>query len=178
MSGLSNYLGVALVALSLFACGDARAEGGTCPPGYYPHNVPGVMGCAPIPGYVENRQPEPPESEGPARYLPPGSWVVVAVDREAERVGVSTMEQTKRAAKKLAKQRCGTKRCKVELVEYLGCGALARGQAGYSLAHSSILESAEEQALAQCTRGGDTCKLSWSECTPFSTALDPRLHGL
>lgn len=41
---------VLLAALSLGG-GPARAEGGTCPPGFYPAGGIGFVGCAPIPGY-------------------------------------------------------------------------------------------------------------------------------
>jgi len=47
----TRYILMLTISCSLLFPRLVIAEGG-CPPGYYPHNVPGLRGCAPIPGYV------------------------------------------------------------------------------------------------------------------------------
>jgi len=126
-----------------------HAQSGTCPPGYYPVNGGGVMGCAPIPG------------GGSAGGYESGYWA----DRYATVVwaraqdGSPTFSWATRSADQTssnmtAMQACrgqGFLDCRVALQFANGYFAIARAEDGTLYAGSAFeAGSAKKQALGQC----------------------------
>lgn len=138
----------------------ARAEGGTCPPGYYPVNSPGVMGCAPIPGYGGSDEAAPPEPRWESR------WGAVAAGGE----GFGTVENlpSRRLAEKQALQKCREManeptRCKIYSFANT-CAAFAWGVDAYSWQVNEDLNVATSAAMRQCGTMTTDCQIFYSAC--------------
>jgi Domain of unknown function (DUF4189) len=111
----------------LGVCGMARSEGGTCLNGYYPANSPGVMGCAPIPGYNNQQQqaaPQPPPPKWADR------WGAISTDAVHGVVGATSGMPTGEAAEQGSIVGCRVKGgtdCKLQVSYVNGCGAMVVG---------------------------------------------------
>ncbi|WP_454831791.1 DUF4189 domain-containing protein [Pseudoxanthomonas wuyuanensis] len=154
-----------LVFLALCAIANsASAEGGTCPPGYYPHNSPGVMGCAPIPGYAIPTGGSPATQQPSLRW--DERWGAIATDPDAGTVGTVSAQRSRRAAELGAIERCGSKGCKV-LVAYANqCAALAWRPGTQAFGTDPNAEIAEKRALESCGDGNAlACKVIYAECS-------------
>lgn len=160
----------------LFTCvwcmaGNARAEGGFCPPGYFPTSAPGapVQGCAPIPGY--GQQPAAPK-ERPAYW--DERYGAVAWDPEAPgHAGIGIAEQftSARKARKAALKDCvnnggNKKTCKL-VTEYAnGCMAMAEGATGIRSPHvKSTYEEAKASSMEACESDTTDCKIVALACS-------------
>lgn len=152
---------LALLAGVLGLTGDpARAEGGTCPSGYYPVNSPGVMGCAPIPGYDGSDEPE---AAGP-RWE--SRWGAVAAGGTG--FGDAKGLPSRRAAEKLAMQKCRETAkepsgCKIYSFANT-CAALAWGVDAYSWQVNEDLNFATSEAMRQCGKMTTDCQIFYSAC--------------
>lgn len=141
---------------------NAKAEGGTCPPGYYPHNVPGVMGCAPIPGYVNPAQPMVRRSPATIK------WGAIAIDDTSGGVGFAEDMNSKGAAETSAMAECllnGTVNCAISIAYYNSCGVVAWGDSNYATASSARLWRAQEMAMDDCGKRTKNCKIYYEYCS-------------
>lgn len=97
-----------LILLLIGSVGTASAEGGSCPPGYYPIGGQGVQGCAPIPSGSSGTSGQ---TEVPANS-PTGHWIKtwgsIAESATSDDAGVFDGERTKGEAEALAVSRCAT----------------------------------------------------------------------
>jgi hypothetical protein len=83
----------------------AMAEGGHCTPiGFYPISSPGVMGCAPIPGYGDSSQPS---QSSPQKWQT--RWWAIAVDGRKGSPGTAVGMQSKVEAESTAMMECRAK---------------------------------------------------------------------
>lgn len=146
---LAFILASALLALAVGHGDPLLAQGGTCPPGYYPVNGGGVMGCAPIPG------------SGQGSGYESGYWA----DRYATVVWASapdgspafswaTRNANQAASDAMAMRACheqGFRDCRVAMRFANGYFAVARAGDGTLYAGSAFeAGGAKKQALAQC----------------------------
>ena len=154
------------IKVFLFLClmpfHSAFAEGGTCPPGYYPVNSPGVMGCAPMP----DGSGQSAVDVGPSWMT---TWGAIATDNSVAAIGSVTGQGSKRQAERGATKRChangGTKRCKVSLIYYNQCGVMAIGDA-FAVTHGAgTVEEASKAAIARCSSETRNCRVVLSECS-------------
>lgn len=138
-----------LLGLILGQSDPALAQSGTCPPGYYPVNGGGVMGCAPMPG------------GGQGSGYEPGYWA----DRYATVVWASapdgsptfswaTRNASQAASDAMAMRACqeqGFHDCRVAIRFSNGYFAVARAADGTLYAGSAFeAGGAKKQALTQC----------------------------
>ncbi|MBX3711177.1 MAG: DUF4189 domain-containing protein [Lysobacter sp.] len=139
-----------------------RAEGGTCPPGYYPVNSPGVMGCAPMPtngGSIPDTGP-----------LWATTWGAIAVDGPAQVVGTSHTQKSKRKAHSVALSNCrakggAKKNCSVLISFYNQCAAIAGGDSEATTHSAPTPEQAGSLALNSCSLATSNCKVLNVTCT-------------
>ncbi|HAL23834.1 MAG TPA: hypothetical protein DCP40_14080 [Stenotrophomonas sp.] len=156
------------------ATGRAFAEGGSCPPGYYPIGGQGVQGCAPIPG---GSSASTGQSEVPANS-PTGHWIKtwgsIAESATSNDAGVSDGKRTKGEAEALAISRCataGAKDCTVTMSYYNQCvswlvpkGRTGRGKGG--VGGGPKPELARLAAQTQCKNDvPGPCEEVYANCT-------------
>lgn len=151
------------LGIAFFSPTVVMAEGGTCPPGYYPVNSPGVAGCAPIPGYGGGQDPVP---TGPTWMT---TWGAIATDNSVSAIGSVTRQSSKRQAQRSAIKNCrangGTKKCKVSLVYYNQCGVMTVGDS-FAVTHGAgTVEEASRAAIARCSSETSNCRVILSECS-------------
>lgn len=151
--------------LSLLICGHAMAEGGSCPPGYYPIGGQSVAGCAPMPGSGVDRT---------ADTTPRGkwktTWSAIAIDSMVGDVGMATGYYREGEARREAIRRCelhGAKKCKAETF-FNQCSVLAwpTTPGGNAVsAGAGSLELAKANALSECaSSGGGKCDIVGEQC--------------
>lgn len=148
-------------ALILSSANVARAEGGTCPPGFYPQNGPGVLGCAPIPSG---------ESESTSGPAPKWAtrWGAIATDGAKSAFGAASDMPRKRAAQKEALARCkaqGGASCKVDLVYYNQCAVTIAGDSKYLSQGAESVRIATEVGMKRCDELDAGCRVYYSGCS-------------
>lgn len=160
-----------LAVMLLIAARFAHAEGGACPPGYYPIGGQGASGCAPIPNYDQSTQAAP---AGPRWKT---TWGAVAVSSSGTGdVGTSVGKYSKNDAKREAIQKCeaGGSRCKLSLAYHNQCVVIAWASENGEPIGGAIetqsgpgIDVASKHALANCSkaRNGGECTIVYSECT-------------
>lgn len=150
-----------------FFANNAKAEGGTCPPGYYPVNSPGVMGCAPIPSSGGSNIPSGPTWKS--------QWGAIAVDFTKGVYGSISTQSGKRQAQRGAMKKCrangGGKGCEVSLVYFNQCGVMARGDAYAVTQGAGTIEDASKIAIQRCSEHTQNCRVVLSECS-FPVRVD------
>lgn len=142
---------------------DLRAEGGACPPGYYPISSPGFTNCAPIPGGGEGSRPAP--RDEPVWKT---QWLSIAFGNNG--FGAATDMPSKRKAEKAALAQCrdmGGTECYINMTIHNQCIAVARGGVTAPSASAYELKEAEDIALAQCAKNdrNSNCALYYSACS-------------
>lgn len=156
------------IGMFLFLClmpfHNAFAEGGACPPGYYPVNSPGVMGCAPMPNSGGGGVPE---NVGPLWVT---SWGAIAVDGPAGIIGASSRQKSKRKANVTALADCrakggAKKNCSVLISFYNQCGAIAGGDTEATTYSAGTAEEAGSLALKRCSDLTSNCKIIQTACS-------------
>lgn len=157
----------------LGVAGLAYAEGGTCPPGYYPQNSPGVMGCAPIPNYGGDSEvyaPLPP---------PPDYYAAYAADPEHERLFWSTFRRSAGAAVSVAVEACNKstgKACKSLGWFSNQCGALALTQNRQIFSgHDENWRGAGQEAMEACNLDSPASSLCRLWVPPVCTGAQFRI---
>jgi len=157
----------------LGASGAAYAEGGTCPPGYYPVNSPGVMGCAPIPGY-DNGGGGGGGGYGGGGGPPPAQWESrwgAIVLGKPWALGAANNMRSKQAAEQAAMADCRAKKgieCKLRRSYFNSCGIVVVGSdpPGVSTGNADTVKDAAETGLKACRKAGaKDCYLLWSGCS-------------
>lgn len=150
----------------LFVVGSALAEGGSCPPGYYPIGGQGAAGCAPIPGSdasdgeINEREAIQPVWET--------RWGAISVDVSNGKFGAGKSMPTKKQAEKAASDDCekeGGKSCVVDLTYYNQCAAVAWGTAFVTTASAETKEQASSRAAETCGEKTSACKIYYSDCS-------------
>lgn len=138
----------------------SMAGGGTCPPGYYAVNSPGVMGCAPMPGGGE------PLNTGPSWMT---TWGAIAADGERNVVVSTFGQQRKRKAESSAIKECrakgGSKKCKVMISFYNQCAAMAAGDTRAIAYRAGTAEMAKEEVLRSCSALTPNCEVIQTVCS-------------
>jgi Domain of unknown function (DUF4189) len=158
MAFLSLLVGI------LGVCDMAHAEGGTCPDGYYPANSPGVMGCAPIPGYNQQQQ-------RPAQLPPPqweSRWGAVAADVPGGAVGASTDMPSRQAAEQGAMADCeaqGSRNCVIETWYSNGCAAMVISDETHTTNNAATLDEAIQKGMRMCSQVAANCRVYYSACS-------------
>jgi hypothetical protein len=147
--------------LLLFFASPVLAEGGTCPPGYYPVNSPGVMGCAPMPGGSAE-----PVDTGPSWMT---TWGAIAADGDKQVVASSFNKGSKRKAESAAIKECrakgGSKKCKTWVSFYNQCGALAAGDSQAVAFRAGTIEEASRGAVKDCSALTPNCRIVQTVCS-------------
>ena len=137
------------------------AEGGTCPPGYYPVNSPGVMGCAPIPGGGDE-----PADTGPSWVT---TWGAIAADGERQIVSSVHSYRSKRKAESAAIKQCrargGSKNCKALISFYNRCGVMAAGDSQATTYRAGTAEEASREVLKTCSALTANCRVIQTACS-------------
>lgn len=142
---------ILLSSVLLGVSGSVLAEGG-CPPGYYPHNVPGLRGCAPIPGYESS----------PSRWNDAyGTLVWWNSDDGTPQYSYSAKYTSESLAEKSALEKCqvsGGNNCNAVLNVRNGYIAIDRNEfGGLSAASGNKPREAREELRSQCRRKGGEC---------------------
>lgn len=155
---------ITLVFLLLCCCGSARAEGGSCPDGYYPVGGQGASGCAPIPGYSDSESN--PESRAPPVWET--RWGAIAVDFAMGKFGVGNAKRTKDEAENMALDECkkeGGAGCEIDLTYYNQCGAIAWGASNAITFRAETKEIASAHAIETCSEKTADCKIYYANCS-------------
>jgi hypothetical protein len=147
--------------------GLSYAEGGTCPPGYYPIGGQGAAGCAPIPndqdsgrrGFVDLQ----------AQWQK--TWGAIAIDETVNDGGIGTVTglPDKQAADGAALAQCrasgGSDGCELLLSYQNQCAVIVSG-ASYLNTHSAeTVELASSSAVLKCSERTTGCKIYYSACS-------------
>ena len=143
--------------------GLVHAEGGTCPPGFYPVNSPGVMGCAPIPNNDRTSA-----QTAPAAPRWKTTWGAFATDGPSAALGASVGMPNKRKAEKFALAQCrekGGKNCEIDMTFYNQCAVLVTGDRVYNTSHAATVEEASRLGIAECEREDVNCRVYYSDCS-------------
>jgi Domain of unknown function (DUF4189) len=157
---VTGVLLLAFVAMTL----DLRAEGGVCPPGYYPISSPGFTNCAPIPGGGNSGSTLAPHDEPVWKT----QWLSIAFGKNG--FGAATEMPSKRKAEQVALAQCrdmGGTQCHINMTTYNQCIAVARGGVTAPSAGAHELEEAKALALAECEKDdrNSYCELYFSACS-------------
>lgn len=150
-----------LCLFALLYANTALAEGGTCPPGYYPVNSPGVMGCAPMPGGTGE-----PLDTGPSWMT---TWGAIAADSDSQIVASSYGQHSKRKAESTAIKECrakgGSKKCKAWISFYNQCGVMAAGDSQATTYRAGTAEEASREVLKRCSTLTSNCRIIQTACS-------------
>lgn len=145
----------------------ARAEGGTCPPGYYPigGDSAGWSSCAPIPDADGDTSSQPPVIDSPAWK---SQWIAIAVGAGA--FGVGKDQPSRRKAEKNALAECkskGGKACQVRVATYNQCAAIAGGSTTLISAWDQTLQEVKERSMRFCGQkpGNENCQIYYADCS-------------
>ncbi|WP_376779674.1 DUF4189 domain-containing protein [Diaphorobacter nitroreducens] len=164
-----------LLLVSLGLSGSAFAEGGSCPPGYYPIGGQGAQGCAPIPsggGSGSSGSQEIRLSTPTGRWIK--TWGAIAEATATSDAGVSDGKRTKEEAEREAVARCqstGAKDCVAHFTYYNQCvswlipkGRSGAGQA--AIASAGTLHLARLSAQTKCKNDvAGICEEVYANCT-------------
>lgn len=157
---------------ALFACGlllimgSAFAEGGSCPPGYYPIGGQGSAGCAPMPEYGASE-----DKTNERETIQPiweARWGAISVDTSNGKFGIGKSMPTKKQAEEAASYECeeeGGKNCVIDLSYYNQCAAVAWGAAYVTTASAETKEQASLRAAQTCGERTSNCKIYYSDCS-------------
>ena len=152
----------------------ALAEGGSCPPGFYPIGGQGARGCAPIPGGDSGGSDQLP-------LLPPtptgewlSTWGAIAASEATSEVGMASGMNSAEAAAAEAVRRCGgggATDCKVTVSYSNQCVAWLIPSSGGSGAKSAVGKAPKKrQAISLAGKGcvdpsGKKCRVFYADCS-------------
>ncbi|WP_353505956.1 DUF4189 domain-containing protein [Variovorax fucosicus] len=153
-----------LVAAGALSNGLAHAEGGSCPPGYYPSGGQGWQGCNPIPGYGNQQQaPQQPAPQWESR------WGAVAIDSPKAVMGVAVDKQSKREASRAAASDCerqGGANCEIEAAYDNQCTAVITSNDSHNTPIALTVDQAVAIGMKTCRDAGRTnCRVYYSACS-------------
>lgn len=148
--------------------GVAFAEGGSCPPGYYPIGGQGTQGCAPIPNYNGSQQAQQPAvSPQPTGYWEK-TWGAIAPSPKGGVLGTASGASSKEEAERLALADCKAKgggACKIGMAYRNQCVAMVLGDVKYFTASAASLKEAKDEGIQYCRENDKTCSVYYSACT-------------
>jgi hypothetical protein len=151
-----------MVGSWLLCTSAAHAEGGFCPPGTIDHNngrAPAIV-CSPIPGYGQQRAPQPLPQQWERR------WGAIATGGA---LGVAADKLSEQEAKKTAMSNCvvnGGTYCKIDAVYDNQCAVIVLGANGYNTPNAATVEKATELGMKTCRDAGSPdCRVVYSDCS-------------
>lgn len=152
-----NFLLVVVTSLACLASGPSFADGGTCPPGYYPVGGGSSIGCAPLP------------SSSAQSHRPRVRWDdrsgALAMDPLSGRFAAVERKSSERQARRAALAECG-KGCQVLMAYSNGCMSLVWGGGISFYANGPDAAMAEARALQECsTEAPNQCSVSYTGCS-------------
>jgi len=147
--------------------GSLLAEGGSCPPGYYPIGGQGSAGCAPISGY-ENRSTGTPKfsTDPPVRWT--DTWGAISVDGSSGSLGAVVGLSSEKEAQQAALNKCranGGSNCSIDLTYYNQCAVMILGSRKYSTASAATVERATQLGMETCSAVDTSCRVYYSGCS-------------
>lgn len=149
---INRYL---LLILTSLVYSNAHAEGG-CPAGYYPHNAPGLRGCAPIPGYEQGEA-----SRGWVDAY--GTLVWWNSENGDPQYAYSAKYTNEAISEKTAMKRCrisGGGNCSVAFTVTNGYIAIGRNESGGLVGTSGQNSKiARKKLLDDCADNGSKCEI-------------------
>lgn len=164
---MRNFLLALLIALATLVPLLALAEGGTCPPGYYPigGGSAGWSSCAPIPDSDGETSSQPAVINSPLWRT---QWISIAVGAGA--FGIGKDQPSRRKAEKTAIADCkskGGRACEVRVTTYNQCAAIAGGSTTLIAAWDETLEEVKERSVGNCREkpGNRDCQIYYAGCT-------------
>lgn len=164
----------ALTMALLSVATTSRAEGGSCPSGYYPVGGQGAQGCAPIPGGASGGS----SSSQIRLSTPTGKWSMtwgsIAGSKQTQDAGVSTGLRTKAEAEQEAIRKCasaGAKDCEIAMTYHNQCvawvipsGSSGPGNSGLGSGPSEKAAIAGAQMTCKNNQPGK-CSVFYTNCT-------------
>lgn len=130
-----------------------------CPPGGVP--IPGTARCG-SPAEAKNaRDAIYAPAAAPPREVWQSKYGALAGDLEAGRAGIAEDENSLRAARRVALQRCGTKNCKILATIGNGCIAAVHGGGMAGIGTGATLELAMQDARSKCP---GNCEHRYAHC--------------
>lgn len=156
-----KYLHLLFVPVLLLASLNANAQcatgvdtgGGSC----IPPDAAGMPGYNSVDGVAQ-----PP----PVRWV--DSWGAIVVDTVDVSKGVVTEQDSKDDAVRMAMDQCsrgGAAHCRAVLTYHNQCAAVAWGETSFGTAGNPTEEGAKADAIARCSKGGEQCKVVYSDCS-------------
>lgn len=156
-----------LSILLLLVSGPLWAEGGSCPPGYYPLNTSGAAGCAPIPDYESSNAGTHQElASPPARWA--DTWGAISVDGVSGSLGAVVGFPSEEGARQAALKKCredGGNECSVDLTYHNQCAVMILGSEKYNTASAATLERATKLGMETCNAANTNCRVYYSGCS-------------
>lgn len=147
-------LTLALASVAHAQCsGGINTGGGNCTP----PTAPGMSGANAVPAAIQQNGP---------RYT--SQWGAIVIDDPTGGAGTVIGRDTERAAVHDATKDCeshGARDCKVVLTYANKCAALAWASGGYIAASRDVVETAESDALHECSVHYKGCKIVYSACS-------------
>lgn len=111
------------------------------------------------PGYVGNNAATP----VPPREVWQNKFGALAADYEGGFSGIAEDENSLRAARRVALQRCGSKDCKIVGSVRNGCLAVAHGN-GWTAIGAGTEDQAVGDAMRKCRADGRSCEIQYMHC--------------
>jgi len=168
MKPLALGFGSLLLGL-LFVSYEVHAEGGSCPPGYYPIGGQGTMGCAPMPGNNNSPQQQLQTPQRPAEIWQ-DRYGAIAIDDPRGVLGAATGMSTPRSARQAALIDCQNKGggdCWVSTPFRNGCAAVIASMAPSYVVADDTAEKASARGMSTCQRSGNqNCRVYYTACSP------------
>lgn len=157
----------AVLALGILVSPLAGAEGGTCPPGYYPigGEAAGWTGCAPIADSTDDDA-----SQSAGSYAAPAQtlWIAIATGENAFGVGKDQPSMRKAGSAALSDcKRKGGRKCALVYQTSDECVALAGGSNRTSVFAAATIAQSGAFAMTECNGypGNGPCTLLYAGCS-------------
>lgn len=151
-----------ILAVLLGLSGSAFAEHG-CQDGFVPVNQGNGQGQTCVADYNLPYWNDSSQSATPTEVWV-DRWGAIAVNPDNGNVGTIANQSSKRKAKQVALERCGSN-CEVEITYYNQCAAIAWGTGRYSVNSAANADEASSRAIESCGRGASDCKVVFTECS-------------
>jgi hypothetical protein len=96
-------------------------------------------------------------------------WGSIVYDPDNNQWGISWDYSSRKSASQSARTNCGASKCPLELSFYgTRCGAFALSGKSYALVQRENVQKARESALAECSKGGVSCRIIGAVCADGS----------
>jgi hypothetical protein len=92
-------------------------------------------------------------------------WGSIVYDPDSNQWGISWDYPSRKAATDSARRNCASGKCSLELSFYgPRCGAFALSGKSYALVQRETVQKAKDAALAECSKGGTSCRIIGAVC--------------